>query len=140
MSFPEKWLHPAIEAAADSVTAWPVAMTGDLNPPYIVYAREQTTRELVLADTLDDEPIADEMPAVATFVIQILADSYLQAKEIAAAISAALHRFTGPADDLTIHWCLQDDERDTDAIFLEGREVPTYVIEQTYRVSWQEGS
>ena len=140
MPTPEKWLHPAIEAALDDVYAWPIAMTGASDPPYVLYAREATVRELVLEDTLDLVPEADELPAVATFGLQILADSYLQAKEIAAAISADLHRFTGPGGGGTIHWCLHDDERDSDAVFLEGREVPTYIIEQTYRVSWSEGS
>jgi hypothetical protein len=140
MSIPETWLHPAIEAAVNSVTAWPVAMTGDQDPPYVIYRREATTREMVLADTLSGTPVADENPPEATFTLEILADSYLQAKTIAAAISAALHRFTGPADDVTIQWCLHEDERDSDAVFLDGREVPTYIVEQTYRVSWYEGS
>lgn len=142
MAIPEQWIHPAIEAAVNGVTAWPVAMTGTQDPPYVIYTRQGTTRELVLQDTLSGTPVADEMPPEATFQLEILADSYLQAKTIAAAISAALHRFTGPADGVTIQWCLHEDERDADAVFLDGREVPTYVIEHTYRVSWydDEGS
>jgi len=140
MGIPETWLHPAIEAALNAINAWPVAMTGDSDPPYVIYRRETTLRELVLQDTLSGTPVADENPPVATFTLEILADSYLQAKQMANAISGALHRFTGPADGLTIDWCLQDDERDAEAVFLEGREVPTYIVEQTYRVSWSEGS
>jgi hypothetical protein len=71
-------------------------------------------------------------------VVQIYADSYLQAKHLGAAITKALHRFKGPDSSPRISWCLQDDERDTEAVFLEGREVPTYIIEQTFRVSWEE--
>lgn len=138
---PEKWLHPAIEAAVDSaVKAWPVAMTGDSDPPYVIYAREQTTRELVLADDLSGTPEPGAMPPVSVFRLEILADSYLQCKEIAASITEALHRFTGSGGGVTIDWCLQEDERDSEAVFLEGREVPTYIIEQSYRVSWSEGS
>ena len=44
---PHVWLREAIETATGS-TAWPVGMTGTTGPPFVVYAREATSREQVL--------------------------------------------------------------------------------------------
>lgn len=138
MPIPEKWIKGAIEDAVEDCLAWPVAMTGNGEPPYVVYFREGTARELVLADTLDATPEPNQLPPVATFRLDIYADSHVQAWEIAEAIAAALNRFKGTVDGLTIDHCLLADERDGDAVRLEGREDPTYIVEQTYTISWQE--
>lgn len=138
MPIPEKWIKGAIEDAVANCQAWPVAMTGTGDPPYVVYFREGTTRELVLADTLDATPEANQLPPAATFRLDIYADSHVQAWEIAEAIGAALNRFKGTVGDLTIESCLLADERDGDAVRLDGREDPTYIVEQTYAISWEE--
>lgn len=136
MPIPEKWLKAAIEEAVENCPAWPVAMTGTGDPPYVVYMRESTRRELELADTLDDEPEPNQLPPVAGFRVDVYADSHVQAWEIADAIGAALNRFKGQVGDLIIDHCLLMDERDGDAVRLEGREDPTYIVEQTYEISW----
>lgn len=136
MPIPEKWIKGAIEDAVADCQAWPVAMTGTGDPPYVVYFREGTTRELVLDDTLDDTPGTNQLPPVATFRLDIYADSHVQAWEIAEAVGAALNRFKGPAGEITIDRCLLADERDGDAVRLEGREDPTYIVEQTYEIAW----
>lgn len=133
MAFPEKWLKGAIEAAVEACQAWPVAMTGTGDPPYVVYVRESTARELVMS--LGEEAAAATAP-IATFRLDIYADSHVQAWEIADAIGTALNGFKGPAADLTIESCLLRDERDGDAVRLDGREDPTYIVEQTYEIAW----
>ncbi len=131
MPIPEKWIKGAIEEAVADCQAWPVAMTGTGDPPYVVYFREGTARDFVLSETVD-------IPPTASFRLDIYADSHVQAWEIAEAIGAALNRFKGPVGDLTIDSCLLTDERDGDAVRLDGREDPTYIVEQTYAISWEE--
>lgn len=138
MGAPHVWLRSAIEAATDGVTAWPVGMTGSLTPPYVVYMRENTARPLVLADDLSGTPEPGELSPVARFSVVIYCDSYEQSWTIAKAISDALHRFTGTVDGTTIHHCLVQDERDGMSGYLEGREQPTYTVEQTVEISWEE--
>jgi hypothetical protein len=136
---PESWLYEAIEAAAGSgVEAYPVSYTGGAEPPYVVFRRASTTPQLVLEDLLGSTPAGDAFARQATYTVEIYADGYLEAREIAQAISDALHRFTGPADELTIEHCLLVDDTDSAAVYLEGREVPTYIVEQTYQIAWSE--
>jgi hypothetical protein len=130
MPIPEKWIKGAIEDAAEDCLAWPVAMTGTGDPPYVVYFREGTARDSLLGDIA--------AAPVATFRLDIYADSHVQAWEIAEAVGTALNRFKGTAYGLTIELCLLTDERDGDAVRLDGREDPTYIVEQTYTISWQE--
>ena len=138
MGAPHVWLKSAIEAAASGVTVWPVDMTGGGEPPYVIYVREQTARELLLAETFDDGPVPGELSPVARFSVTIYADSYVQAWEIAGNISTALHRFQGSGEGQTIDSCMVMDERDGDAGYLEGREQPTFTVEQTIEVRFQE--
>jgi hypothetical protein len=136
---PESWLYEAIEAAAGSgVEAYPVSYTGGGEPPYVVFQRASTQPQLVLQDELSETPELDAFPRQATYTVEIYADGYLEAREIAQAVSDALHRFTGPMDYLTIEHCLLMDDRDSAAVYLEGREVPTYIVEQTYQIAWSE--
>lgn len=137
MGAPHVWLKAAIEAAATGVTAWPVE-AGDVAPPYVIYGREGTTREQLLDDTFDAEPEPDEIPPVARFTVVIYADSYVQAWEISGSIAAAIHRFKGSAEGQTIDHCLVHDERDGEAIYLDGREQPTYTVEQSVEIRFQE--
>ena len=135
---PHVWLREAIEAATGS-TAWPVGMTGTAGPPFVVYAREATSREQVLADTFDDTPAADQVSPVARFLVAIYADDYVQAWTIAGQITSAIHKFAGTVyGDVTtvIEHCLVLDERDSQPDYLEGRETPTYTVELSVEIRW----
>ena len=144
MGAPHNWLKAAIEEATDggsggyAVTAWPVEMTGGGDPPYVVYTRTATIRELLLDDTLDDIPTLDSLPPVATFTVTVYADSYVQAWQIADAVVAAVHKFKGSAHGETIEKCLVVDVADGDSGFLEGREQPTFTVELTVEITYQE--
>lgn len=136
MSAPHVWLKEAIETAVDGLTVWPVECTGRIDPPYVVYSRQSTTRQQLLADTLDPDPEDDMTPPVAKFTIVIFATGYEHGWEIARAIAAAIHRFSGSASGWTIESCFVTDERDGPAGFLEGSEQPTYTVEQTVEIAW----
>ena len=138
MGAPHVWLKSAIEAAAAGVLAYPVEMTGGGEPPYVIYVREATSREMVLAEAFDDDPAPAELAPVARFSVTIYADSYVEAWEIAGQVSTALHRFQGSADGEVIESCMVLDERDGDSGYLEGREQPTFTVEQTIEVRFQE--
>lgn len=136
MSAPHVWLRERIEDAT-GVNAFPVEVTGSNVPPYVVYVRDQTTREQVLPEALGSTPPEAYMPPVATFTLTIYADSYVQAWEIAGDISGDLHNVSEEASGLTIHECLVADEKDGMAGYLEGRESPTYTVEQTITIRWE---
>lgn len=136
MSAPHVWLREQIEAAT-GVDAFPVEVTGTNLPPYVVYVRDQTTREMVLPDTLEPVPDAGLMPPVATFTLTIYADSYVQAWEIAGQITAAVHKVSADDSGLTIHESVVLDEKDGMAGYLEGRDSPTYTVEQTVQIRWE---
>jgi hypothetical protein len=135
---PHNWLKAAIEAASAGVYAWPVEMTGQGDPPYVIYTREQTERQPLLSDTLDYSPGMNELPPVARFEVVVYADSYVEAWEIAGLIAAAIHRFKGSEHGETIHECQVVDERDGDAGYLEGREQPTYTVEMAVEIRYEE--
>jgi hypothetical protein len=135
MAIPQKWLYAAIEAAA-GCQAYPVEAPDLASPPYVIFTRSATARELVLADTLDDDPQPDTFPPVATFDLSIYADGYLAAWTVADAIRGELHRIAGTAHDVAIESCLLVDEADGEPVFYDGRETPTYVISQTYQVRY----
>ena len=137
MPTPHVWLKEAIEAAT-SETAWPVGMTGTEAPPFVIYAREATGREQVLADTFDDAPVADQINPVARFLVAVYADDYVQAWTLAGQITAAIHKFTGTAYGTAIEHCLVLDERDGQPDYLEGRETPTYTVEISVEIRWAE--
>jgi hypothetical protein len=134
---PHNWLKATIEAAS-GVTAWPVEMTGGGDPPYAIYTREATAREQLLDDTFDATPEADTLHPAARFTVVIYADSYTQAWQLARAVSGAIHKFSGSAHGETIDHCLVLDERDGDAGYLEGREQPTYTVEQSVEIRFSE--
>lgn len=146
MGSPHNWLKDAIEEAVGSgggsgdysVTAWPVEMTGAGDPPYVIYRRTATVRELNLVDALDDTPEIDVHRPVATFTVTVYADSYVEAWEIADAITLAIHKFTGSAAGETIQTCIVLDAADGDSGFLEGREQPTFTVELTVEIIYEE--
>jgi len=78
------------------------------------------------------------MPPTARFTVVIYSDSYAQCWEIAGQIRAAVHRFSGSAHGETIQQCFVIDERDGDAGYLDGREQPTYTVEQTVELAYAE--
>jgi hypothetical protein len=131
MGAPHVWLKSAIEAAAAGVLAYPVEMTGGGEPPYVIYVREATSRD---SETLD---VVGVSPA-ARFAVTVYADSYVEAWQIAGSIYGDLHNFQGTAEGEVIESCLVLDERDGDAGYLEGREQPTFTVEQTIEVRFQE--
>ncbi len=137
MPTPHVWLKEAIEAAT-SCTVWPVGMTGTEAPPFVIYAREATTREQVLADTFDDNPAADQVPPVARFLVAIYADDYVQAWDLAGMVTSEIHKFAGTDSGTTIDHCLVLDERDGQPDYLEGRETPTYTVELSVEIRWHE--
>jgi hypothetical protein len=137
MGTPHVWLKEAIEAAT-SETAWPVGMTGTEAPPFVIYAREATGREQVLADTFSATPAEDQINPVARFLVAVYCDDYVQAWDLAGQITAAIHKFTGTAHGTTIEHCMVLDERDGQPDYLEGRETPTYTVELSVEIRWNE--
>lgn len=138
MGAPHIWLRGAIEATVSGLKAWPVENTGRGDPPYVLYTRSGTTRELVLADSLTSSPSADDLSPVARFNIVVYAPTYVQAWEIASAITAAINRFKGSAHGETIDSCIVTDERDGFAGYQDGSETPTYTVEIDAAIRWQE--
>jgi hypothetical protein len=144
MGAPHNWLKGAIEEAVGGsgsgyeVTAWPVEMTGAGDPPYVIYSRTATVRELLLPDALDDTPEIGLLRPVASFTVTVYADSYVECWEIADAITLAIHRFTGSAHGETIQTALVLDAADGDSGFLEGREQPTFTVELTVEITFEE--
>lgn len=136
MSAPHVWLRERIEEAVDGLTVWPVECTDRRDPPYVVYLRESTTREQLLEDTLESTPDSDSVPPTATFGVVTFANSYAQAWGIASEITNAIHKVSADESGLTIHSCLVTDERDGQAGYLEGKDTPTYTVEQTVEIVW----
>jgi hypothetical protein len=137
MSAPHVWLKEAIEGAT-SLQAWPVGMTGEGGPPFVIYAREATAREQLLDDTLDATPEPQATPPVARFAVAIYADDYVAAWDVAGQITGAIHLYAGEAEGTTIEQCLVLDERDGQPDYLDGRDVPTYTVELSVEVRWVE--
>lgn len=135
MAVPQTWFYAAVEDAA-GCSAYPLGVPEGVAPPFVVYSRSATSRELVLADTFDEDPAADTLPPIGTFNVEVYAEGYLAAWQIADAIRSALHRFQGEADGVAIDSCLVMDEADGDPVTLDGQDKPTYVVNQTYQVRW----
>ncbi|MFM8771293.1 MAG: DUF3168 domain-containing protein [Candidatus Kapaibacterium sp.] len=129
MASPEAWLSAAIETVSDC-PAYPMAAPEGKAPPFVIYGRTATTREQQL-DGTDDAPIG-------TFQVTIYVDGYLAAKTTADAIREAVNNFSGSANGSTILSVHLTDEVDGDPEFLDGRDMPTYVVEHTYSITWEE--
>ncbi len=129
MASPEAWIRSRIESAT-SADAFPMYVAEGQSPPFVVYGRSGTLRELALT-TIDDV-------AVGTFELVIYSDSYSAAKDIAEDIREELSNFTSPADDDYILSSHLENERDGPPVFLDGRDSPTFVIEQTFQIRWEE--
>lgn len=134
---PHVWLKEMIEAATDA-TVWPVGMTGKDEPPFVIYVREATDREQVLAETFDTTPETDQVPPVARYTVAIYADDYVEAWTISGQIVAAIHKYAGAAHGTTVVSCLVVDEKDGQPDYLDGRETPTYTVEQSVQIRYQD--
>jgi hypothetical protein len=128
MAGPEAWLRGAIEDSSGCNT-YPVGIPEGATPPYVSYSREGTERVRGLDGS--GSPVGE-------FLVSVFADSYLDAKAAADLIRAALVNFNGVEDGCTIDDVRLSDEKDGSPIYMEGRDVPTYVVEQTYSIFWQE--
>lgn len=129
MASPEGWIRNAIEDGA-GCPAYPVAAPGNAAPPYVLYSRNGTDRERNLDGSVGS-PVGD-------FAIEIYSDGYLQGKGLADLVRAALNDFSGEADGATIDHVDLTEESDGSPIYLDGRDVPTYVISQSFTIRWQE--
>jgi hypothetical protein len=132
MSFPEQWIKNATEAVAEC-QAFPMVAPESAALPYVVYGRNSTDRGLSLV-AIPGAPI----PPAAQFQVEIYAATYLSAKTLANTIRSALHNFTGTASGVTICSSLLTDERDGDPVFFDGQDKPTFSVEQTYQIRWEE--
>lgn len=128
-NIPELWLWEAIEEAT-GVDAYPMTVPEGVVPPFVVFGRSATSRERSTAGATES--------LVGSFEVQIYADSYREAKVLAADVAGALHDFSGQIDDLTIDDCFLESEADGTPIFEDGRERPTYSIDHSYQIRWRE--
>jgi hypothetical protein len=135
MPSPQIWLRSAIEAAAE-VQAYPIDTPEGLAPPYVVFERTGTARESLLSDTLDNPAGGSETPPTATMNVMIFADDYVEVWGLSESIAAALHGFAGEHEGTTIEASLVTDEKDQTPVYLDGRDTPTYVVEQTVEIRW----
>lgn len=132
MPFPEQWAKNAIEGAA-SCQAFPIIAPESASLPYVVYGRLSTDRSVHMA-----APPGYSFPPAAQFQVEIYAATYFAAKTTADLVRSVMHNFTGIAYGVTIRSCLLTDERDGDAVFFDGQDKPTYSVEQTYQIRWEE--
>ena len=131
MPFPEQWAKNAIEAAG-GCQAWPLIATESAALPYVVYGRLSTDRGTNMAGV----PVVFNPSA--QFQVEIYAATYYAAKTLADQVRQGLHNFTGTAAGVTIRSSLLVDERDSDPVFFDGQDKPTYSVEQTYQIRWEE--
>lgn len=132
MAIPEQWVKAAIEAAG-SCSAFPMIAPESAALPYVIYGRSSTARESIMAG-----PNPVQVNPSGAFLVEIYAATYFQAKTLADSIRAALHNFTGTAHGVTIRQCLLLEERDGDPVIFEGQDKPTYSVEHTYQIRWEE--
>jgi hypothetical protein len=132
MPFPEQWAKNAIEGAA-SCQAYPMIAPESASLPYVVYGRTSTDRIVDMA-----APPGSAFPPAAQFQVEIYAATYFSAKTAADLVRQVLHNFTGTASGVTIRSSLLTDERDGDPVFFDGQDKPTFSVEQTYQIRWEE--
>lgn len=131
MAFPEQWLKSAAEAAA-GCPAYPMEAPEGASLPYLIYGRTSTTRETVMAST------GAVITPYAQFRVILYGATYSAVKTMAANVVAALHNFNGAAHGVTIRQCLSLDELDGPTDYLDGQDRPTFSVEQTYQIRWEE--
>jgi len=72
------------------------------------------------------------------FSVEIYSDGYSDGKVLADLARVALNEFAGESDGLTVQNVSLSEEGDSSPVYLDGHEIPTYVITQTYTVVWEE--
>jgi len=132
MPFPEQWVKNAIEVAA-GCEAYPLIAPEAVSLPYVVYARVSTDRSLYTS-----APVGYALPPAGQFQVEIYAATYSSAKALANAVRQSMHNFTGTAYGVTIRSSLLTDERDGEPTFFDGQDKPTFAVEQTYKIRWEE--
>jgi hypothetical protein len=132
MPFPEQWTKSAIESAA-ACQAYPLIAPEAAALPYVVYGRTSTDR----GTSLPMSPAVAISPS-AQFQIEIYAATYFSSKTLADLVRQAMHNFTGTAYGVTIRSSLLVEERDGDPVFFDGQDKPTFSVEQTYQIRWEE--
>lgn len=132
MAYPEQWLKAAIEAAG-SCSAYPMEAPEGAALPYVIYGRTSTQRETIMAG-----PTPVNVNPSAQFSVLLYASTYSTVKGLADFVRAALHNFNGTAHGVTIRQTLILEELDGSPDYLEGQDKPTYTVEQTYQIRWEE--
>jgi len=132
MPYPEQWLKSAIESASGCL-AWPMEAPESAALPYVIYGRTSTQREL----TMPAPPPLTVNPS-ATFSVLIYASTYSSVKALADSVRSALHNFNGTANGVTIRQCLITEELDGSPDYLDGQDKPTYTVDHTYQIRWEE--
>lgn len=130
MNYPEAWLKSAVESAA-GLPAWPVAVPEGAAVPFACYRRTQTDRERHMAG-------AACMPPMAVFEVELYAEGYTQAKDLAERVRLKVDTFKGEASGLIIERVDLMDERDGDPVFFDGHDKPTYMVLMIFHVRWIE--
>jgi hypothetical protein len=131
-SYPEQWLKSAIETAGGCL-AWPMEAPEGAALPYVIYGRTSTQRETIMAGAT-----ALNVNPSATFSVLVYAPTYSGVKALADSVRAALHNFNGTANGVTIRESLITEELDGSPDYLEGQDKPTYSVDQTYQIRWEE--
>ena len=132
---PEMVLHNAITSDASITSHVGYRVYPHLAPavddlPFISWLRVAIRREQTLAF-----PIG--VPTVQLEYL-IFAESYLESRQIADAMRAALDGFTGSFDNTQVRQTSLESESD-EVVALDGAELPAvYSVAQTYDVWWQE--
>jgi hypothetical protein len=132
MAYPEQWLKAAIETAGGCL-AYPMEAPEGAALPYVIYGRTSTQRETIMAG-----PTPVNVNPSAQFSVLLYATTYSGVKTLADSIRAALHNFNGTASGVTIRQCLILEELDGSPDYLEGQDKPTYTVEHTYQIRWEE--
>ena len=129
MASPEAWICAAVDQAT-SLSTFPHFAPDGATLPYVIYKRDSTRREKVLAG----EPGG----TVGAFSLMIYADTYAEVKAVADGVRAALDDFNGQGDGITIVRVDLTDERDADPVFFDGRETAVFIVEQSLTIEWEE--
>lgn len=132
MPYPEQWLKAAIEAAG-SCSAYPMEAPEGAALPYVIYGRTSTQRENVMK-----APPPELLNPAAQFSVLLYAASYSAVKTLADQVRIGLNNFNGVAHGVTIRHCHILEELDGPTDYLDGQDKPTYTVEHTYQIRWEE--
>lgn len=126
MPRPEPYIKDWIEVGT-GVNCYPMIVPEGTAAPFIIYSRTSTTRDLTM-ESESGHPMG-------LFAVEIYTDSYSEGKDLAAAVMVSLLYFEGAPRSGMINIA---EESDGQPVFINGRDVPTYVINQSYEIQWSE--